>query len=304
MKKSFCIIFLMCIFTLYTAIMFAEETDTNTVLQAKILLADRDKEYIVDVTDIQENTLIVQREFKKGSFATEKYTPEKVKAVLFPPPAYLMITQDFSTAESIAKEVAAAEEAYSYWQRFSAFPGSRWHIPLTYRLAVAKEKAGKYADALKLYSQFLKDAPDSATAEEIPLRLAVCKYHLENKQEAKTALNTCLAAAENDATRAEALYYIGTLQAEEKAITNAVFTFMRNKVFYTMQDEWAPKSMTQILPLFAQMDRKDDYIRICNDIITSYPDTVYSSFAEECLHRATNSLTLTNLVIYTLPVKE
>lgn len=281
-----------------------QEADVSLPLHVRLVFHDG-RDAIVEYVGMEDGALVVRRTMRSGFVATERYAPEDVRAALFPRPSYLSVTQDFSSAEAITRERAAAQAAYDFWHSFAAFPGSRWHIPLTHRLAYAYEKDGAYADALALYRRLYDETQDETTKTELRLRKAACIYHLNQAHDAEplfTAVRTATDAT--DAHRAEAWYYTGILAVEDGAYTNAVFAFLRPTIFYRMHEEWAPKSLLRILPLYAQMARREEYIRVCEDILHGYPDTAYAVFAAHALERATNMVDMTELVTHSFFSKE
>ncbi len=276
----------------------AQETRTNDQMRARLLLANG-REYICTVLGCEGGQVKIKRTLSGGAVATETHSPDKIRGLYFPKPAFLAETQDVSTAALLESAIAGAKEEYNRWKPFASVKGNNWAAPVGRRYAELLEKARDFGRALEVYIELARDRLDTRADSETALRRAVCTYQLGMISNAFSLFTNALAVADNDSERAEAIYYIGRIEAQFGDYVGSLFTLLKNVVFYSAQGEWEARSLEAALYDYAKLRRSEEYANTCDRLILRFPDTRYAQYAEQCLEKLNAGTSMEELSQFT-----
>ncbi|MCX7847166.1 MAG: hypothetical protein N2595_03945 [bacterium] len=232
--------------------------------------------------------------------AREPHRLEQIDAIQFPLPSILtsINVRALRDKQALEEAVQAVEQQYTAWQAFADIRGN--HLPGLLRLYGALlERQKAYGTAARMYEQLQRIAVDEPTRLHATKRLAVCTFWTSTNGAALVALTNFVATAEDDAERAEFLFYAGVSYAQRGEHVAALFTLLKNPVFYSMHGAWEPRSLTAALASFAALERREEFITTCATLTQRFERTVWAAIAQDRLHALTCGTNLTALASIT-----
>lgn len=271
---------------------------TNEPQLARIHLVTGGRQHVCRVLGRDARSVTIARTLDGGGTATENYLTQQIAALVFPRPASLAALETQRVAgvaldhmlSNVTVELAAQLD-------YADIRGS-WAAPLAFERARLLERAGRHRAALALYTNlpgvaFHPDLPRAAR-----LRTAVCAFLLGRQSNALARLEGALAEARSDAERAEAHYYIGCARACLGDHTGALFSLLRNVVFYAAEKPWEAESLAAALPAYAALGQRDAFEAACRALLCRFPDSPHAYTATNALHAAQAGSNLTSLVSF------
>lgn len=289
------------LFALFLAAACAAATLCADILPMPVRLRLKDGRTF-DCTLLQRTSDGIFIERRIGtSIAREPHRVEQIESIQFPLPTILtsINVRALHDKDQLRDALRAAEAEYAAWQQFEDINGN--HALAVLRLyADLLERRGSFATAQRMFRRLLKDAPDESTRRHAAQRLAICEFWTSTNGAALTSLTNALAAATSDAERAELLFFTGVSYAQRGEHVSALFSLLKNSVFYSMHGTWEPRSLTAALAPFAALGRRDEFIITAATLTQRFSGTVWASNAHERLaavNAGTNLLSLSSITM-------
>lgn len=253
------------------------------------------------VLERTDDGVVIERRFGVA-LARETHRAEQIESMQFPVPGVLtsINVRALSDKEELRNAVREVEAEYTAWQQFADIKGN-YALPLLKLYAELLERRTSYATAQRMYRRLLQSDIDAPTRLMAQQRLAICAFWSSDDGAALPLLTNALAAAQDDAGRAELIYCIGVSHAQRGEAVPALFALLKNSVFYSMHGTWEPRSLTAALGPFAALDRRDEYLHTCATLTQRFAGTVWDKTARRqlaALDAGTNLSSLSSLTMY------
>jgi hypothetical protein len=263
--------------------------ESSNALMSALLRLTTGRQIECEVLAREGATVRIQRPFGRG-MAKEGYQVEQIEGLYFPRPELL---------DSETQDIAAVVAEYKRWQPFADIKGN-WAAPVGLQLAQLLEEAGEYEQARELYEQHASSLFFAELSRAARVRATICAAQLGINSNVFDRLTNVWSIAESDAERAELTYFIGCGRAALGDPVDGLFALLRNVVFYHAQGNWEPRSLAAALPLYARLDRGDEYRATIGTLLRRFPESVYAEYATNCLVQLDTASNLAELVEFTL----
>jgi len=248
-----------------------------------------------------EDGILIERRIGT-SIAREPHRVEQIDSIQFPLPTILtsINVRAMKSKDELRSALREIKAEYAAWQQFEDIKGH--HAVAVLKLyAEVLEHLGSYATAHRMFRRLLNEAGDEETRRYAAQRLAVCEFWSSTNGAALAALTNALAAATSDAERAELLFCIGVSHAQRGEPVAALFSLLKNSVFYSMHGTWEPRSLAAALAPFASLGRHDEFLTTCATLTQRFDGTVWAALAHDrlaALNAGTNLSTLSSITTY------